>query len=162
MRLPRVLLLPVFLASACSSNPAPPNAQPKQAQGDAPEVVMIRLDYGLGGWGNGADYSLEVARDGRALYTGRTRAVFAGQYQAQADTAATRQFFERAAQPNRLTPQSPGCADQPTRQIVVRYAGGTEKTFGVDCNPTEGMIRFAGQLDQFFAALTWSPLKRAT
>ena len=162
MRLSRTLLLPVLLTSACAGNRGSSTSAPELQQGETSKVESVTIAYGIGYWGIGATYSFEIKRDGQALYIGEIRAVFAGSYEARADTAVVRQLLERAGQPNRLKPQAGHCSDVPTRSIVVRYAGGKDATFGVECGPDEGTRRFATELDKFFAELAWCPSKRAT
>ena len=159
--LPRALL-PIVFATACAAHSQVDESQPAPVTRAALSVASIQLVHVIGGWGSGATYSLEVARDGSARYDGGVRAPIAGRYEARMDTATVIQLFAMAVQPGRLERQTAVCYDLPTTTIVIKFRDGEQASFGADCDPPPANVRFAAKLEGLFSALAWYPVKRAT
>jgi hypothetical protein len=159
-RLPWVLLL--VLASGCSGGSSGAQDVWDISPTDLASTAAIRLEYGIGGWGYGAAYSFEVDRAGNALYTGGRQSAIVGRYSSRMDSATVERLFMTATSTGGLSFRPTGCADAPTRLIILVQADGHRIIAHAGCGAVESNRTFASTLDDAFAKLDWIPQKRAT
>jgi hypothetical protein len=129
---------------------------------DLTHALAIRLEHGLGGWGNGSEYSFEVDRSGRAVYVGKDYALFKGRYNAQMTPALVTSLFDQATKQGYLQRQADHCYDAPTRTITLILPGNKQIRFGAGCAAPDSNNSFASQLESIFSQLDWASDKRAT
>ncbi len=116
----------LLLIASCRGSPAVVPAPV------AENVASITLGHTIGGWGDGADYTFTLLRDGTARYEGGLRAVFAGKYEGRMSQAAQHRALAALAEAV-PTPEAMTCYDMVVRYIVVEWVQGGSTRYDAYC-----------------------------
>ena len=152
------VLLALSCALGCGRQGRDQNVSPGPLVFGSADIVLLRLDHGIGGWGNGANYFFEVSVEGTARYEGGLRATFTGGYTSRLDPSTVLSVFRQATQ---LESSLMRCTDVPTVTITVTLRNGTAWPYPAECGAPDRNRTFANKLDSLFAAITWAPIQRA-
>jgi hypothetical protein len=147
------------VACATASGRANSAEQPTMPTGQAPDsIVIVALSRTIGGWGNGATYTLTLRANGLATYDGGTRAPRLGRYLAHADSSLVLAVLVRVSQPGALSWVDPThrCFDGEGLAITVGLTDGRRLQFGHgDCSSPRENWETARVVDSLLAGLNW-------
>lgn len=155
------MTLGLWLGAACATASGRPNSAERQTlpTGHAPDsTVIVELRRTIGGWGNGANYTLTLRANGLATYDGGTRALRLGLYLAQADSSLVQAVRERISRPGALSWVDPThrCYDGEGLAITVGLTDGRRVQYGHgDCSSPRENWETARVVDSLLAGLNW-------
>jgi hypothetical protein len=136
---------------------------PSQAQAVGPvaipldSVAAVVLERGIGGWGNGADYSFRFNMTGLAEYHGGLRSVFKGDYQAVIDSP-TVVAVRRLVRPGALQYSKAFCFDATTAFVRLILIDSSRVEVAAGCAAPEENVRVAAALDSLGGQLRWQSI----
>ena len=159
-------LIALIAPAACHHAPqlrispgTPKPASPISIAADS--LVTVILNRGIGGWGNGSDYTFTFdLTAGVARYRGRTRAIFRGDYDAPIPASSVAALRSTLARPGVLRVSDGFCYDATTAQIRLVFANKSHVEATASCGAPFENNSLADSLDSFGAHLRWMPSPR--
>jgi hypothetical protein len=117
-------------------------------------VAAVVLERGIGGWGQGADYSFRFNTTGLAQYHGGLRALLKGDYQAVMDSP-TVVAVRSLVRPGTLEYSHAFCHDAATALVRLILIDSSRVEVAAGCAAPVKNIRVAAGLDALGGGLRW-------
>ena len=123
-------------------------------------VASVSVIRGIGGWGNGSNYSYIFRRDGLAHYSGGLRAKPQGDYDANVSQATIGFLLGLVADPRALRASGAFCSDAQTATIQIVLIDSTRYRLAAGCDAPRKNVRVARLLDSIGHSLSWRQVHR--